>query len=482
MLSTFLSYGSRFGMLHATDKRDLIYGLLGVASDYDPEAENNLRITIDYTKTVKQVFIEASSAILLNGHMELLVVALYQHQASLQQGHSNLTELPSWAIRWDKVVEIPSWSILSDHKKSDNDGRFVVARLSASVKVIDLQQGLLSSRGAKICTIAHVHRPTLHIPFAWMRQVEVFGEPLPKSSILLEGQMHIVLFLDSARAFTADLLGSSTAMSNCQSDGFYSFAQLTPGTAFELRGAQTVFLKFNRSHRKDGFSAWCYYMEILDIVRDIVLQCIELLLLVTFEYGDSDILDWFITRRNRLEEEILAHQPEVESSSQGEEQNSSREHCPAEIVMENLRAGFQIFDELVGDPADDSALSQAPTISLPRPIEEVVGSHNRDPKRFWGLASSRLFHLAMKEVIWKAETGTGGTGYVGLGSPNIRPREVVCVLYGAETPFILRPRGDGTYCLFGEAYVQGIIDREAYEEGISVKGWGKLEEEDFVLA
>lgn len=49
-------------------------------------------------------------------------------------------------------------------------------------------------------------------------------------------------------------------------------------------------------------------------------------------------------------------------------------------------------------------------------------------------------------------------------------------------PYTLRHQADETYRLVGEAYVQGIIDREAFEEGISVKDWAKVDEEDFVPA
>lgn len=50
------------------------------------------------------------------------------------------------------------------------------------------------------------------------------------------------------------------------------------------------------------------------------------------------------------------------------------------------------------------------------------------------------------------------SGYVGLG-PNCRQGDVVCLLFGGEVPFILRPK-DEHYQLVGDAYINGI-DRKS---------------------
>ena len=53
-------------------------------------------------------------------------------------------------------------------------------------------------------------------------------------------------------------------------------------------------------------------------------------------------------------------------------------------------------------------------------------------------------------------------GFIGLGPSNIRANDVVAVLFGGHTPFLLRPR-TGCYQLIGEAYVYGMMDGEAME-------------------
>lgn len=53
-------------------------------------------------------------------------------------------------------------------------------------------------------------------------------------------------------------------------------------------------------------------------------------------------------------------------------------------------------------------------------------------------------------------------GYYGLGSSIIEEGDLVCVLLGGVTPFILRPDGDH-YNLVGECYVHGLMHGEAIE-------------------
>jgi len=52
-------------------------------------------------------------------------------------------------------------------------------------------------------------------------------------------------------------------------------------------------------------------------------------------------------------------------------------------------------------------------------------------------------------------------GYFGLVPKESQPRDVVCVLFGAKTPFVLRPHKNGAFFLVGECYVEGIMHGEA---------------------
>ncbi|KAF3042591.1 hypothetical protein E8E11_004909 [Didymella keratinophila] len=52
------------------------------------------------------------------------------------------------------------------------------------------------------------------------------------------------------------------------------------------------------------------------------------------------------------------------------------------------------------------------------------------------------------------------TGRIGLGPRVMQPDDLVTVLWGGDTPFILR-RADTSLLLLGPAYVHGVMDEEA---------------------
>lgn len=62
---------------------------------------------------------------------------------------------------------------------------------------------------------------------------------------------------------------------------------------------------------------------------------------------------------------------------------------------------------------------------------------------------------------------------LGTGPEGLCVGDVVCVLFGGQVPFILRPNPDGNYTLIGECYVSGIMHGEALDMG--------LEEREFLL-
>ena len=53
-----------------------------------------------------------------------------------------------------------------------------------------------------------------------------------------------------------------------------------------------------------------------------------------------------------------------------------------------------------------------------------------------------------------------GNGYLDLATQHCKAGDEIFLLMGADMPFLLRPRGDGTYTNLSEAYVHGIMDGE----------------------
>ena len=56
------------------------------------------------------------------------------------------------------------------------------------------------------------------------------------------------------------------------------------------------------------------------------------------------------------------------------------------------------------------------------------------------------------------------SGYVGLLPVHSKPGDLICIIFGAIVPFVLRKLDNGQYELIGEAYVHGIMDGEYLEK------------------
>lgn len=67
-------------------------------------------------------------------------------------------------------------------------------------------------------------------------------------------------------------------------------------------------------------------------------------------------------------------------------------------------------------------------------------------------------------------------GYYGLGPVELEAGDIVSVLFGGTTPFVLRPVGE-SYMLVGECYVYGLMNGEAIE----IRERGELMEKSFTI-
>ena len=55
------------------------------------------------------------------------------------------------------------------------------------------------------------------------------------------------------------------------------------------------------------------------------------------------------------------------------------------------------------------------------------------------------------------------SGYAGLGSKITRESDIVAILYGGKTPYVLRPYGE-EWQLAGECHIYGVMDGEAVDQ------------------
>ncbi len=74
------------------------------------------------------------------------------------------------------------------------------------------------------------------------------------------------------------------------------------------------------------------------------------------------------------------------------------------------------------------------------------------------------FRRRLDDMRDKRPFRTQARGLCGIGPRLAQPGDVVVLLLGARTPYVLRPRGDkglGYFEVLGEAYCHGIMDGAA---------------------
>lgn len=84
------------------------------------------------------------------------------------------------------------------------------------------------------------------------------------------------------------------------------------------------------------------------------------------------------------------------------------------------------------------------------------------------------FHASVLRAWWGRRIFTTQNGYVGLGPSCMQPQDMVVVLSGGYTPFVLRPLEDEAYAFIGACFVPEIFEVENFE---MLKSVGQGEEE-----
>jgi hypothetical protein len=60
---------------------------------------------------------------------------------------------------------------------------------------------------------------------------------------------------------------------------------------------------------------------------------------------------------------------------------------------------------------------------------------------------------------------TTNNGQLACVPKSSREGDVICILFGGEVPYVLRPIRDGYYSVIGECYVDNIMDGESLSHG-----------------
>lgn len=66
----------------------------------------------------------------------------------------------------------------------------------------------------------------------------------------------------------------------------------------------------------------------------------------------------------------------------------------------------------------------------------------------------------MKLVSARRRIFFSSKGYYGLGQETLQKGDIICLLFGGDSPFIIRRAGLAYYKLIGESYIHGIMHGE----------------------
>ena len=89
------------------------------------------------------------------------------------------------------------------------------------------------------------------------------------------------------------------------------------------------------------------------------------------------------------------------------------------------------------------------------------------------LEKGRKFWVSMQYGALGRHFFASKKGYMGVAPLMAEVGDMICILYGAQVPFLLRPRDDH-YLLVGDCYVHGIMEGQAMD-------WKDTTEQDFEL-
>lgn len=97
----------------------------------------------------------------------------------------------------------------------------------------------------------------------------------------------------------------------------------------------------------------------------------------------------------------------------------------------------------------------AASAAMKASFDAFVGIRQGDSK--WREIASRPYLHVMSLISAQRRLFISSRGYYGLGDESLQAGDVVCLLFGGDSPFLSRETDEGRYELVGEAYVHGIM-------------------------
>lgn len=404
----------QFRYWRATDPRDKIYALVGMSSGYGRD------FPIDYTKSVTRIYMD-------------LVIYLVNHEKTLDIiSHSStlksLDGLPSWAPDWS-IEGIPSLSSRTELLRRKNKLRIYSVSANVEPRITFREPNVLAIAGMVLDTVRLAGD---ELPREDLSLVAILAK-YPQSSVMERWEAMAFETIDGADPYSG-LEGRFEAF--CRT--------LVADTDHNDKRAQPQMF--------DDFLSWCKRPQ-LPGKESTALKVAQGLgyVVMSDDQGGEGTLDLGKrdTSDSRCEQSF-----ESLSRSQSSDENGDKDTLTSKDEVENLTT-----------PGNDFPLS----LELAKKFLDASYSVYNEPGSF----SNRMVDVAVGRRLI-----ISNDGYIGLGPPNTQAGDLICILFGGQMPFILRPADAGPHhTLIGECYVHSIMDGEVFED-TARPTW---EEQEFLL-
>ncbi|KAJ0117518.1 Heterokaryon incompatibility protein 6 [Diaporthe amygdali] len=387
------------GGLQASMPADHVFGLFGIATDVE-----ELGIRLDYSRDVADIYIElASSCIKKRG----LVVITHV------QWPKKVAKLPSW---------VPDWSALSSTKTLASILRSHAPLLPSFLKILSKPGvGKYAGPRAYRFTVSSAGLPALVVGGNTLTTVQSFLPAMWNARTETLSLIRRIWSIQAKLLAAKDMIEQSATAYRTVEDRHKAFAS-------------TIFAGGWESGRGSFENQWSLnklfegYRLLLDPVSaETSLNALwrrespsREMKLHSF-YACWEIAETFMDKEN-------SYPPVIDS-----------------IPIAEFCRHPGLYYRIYFDDYADSVLGN---------LVNVEGAKDT-------MTSIEAFLKRVKEVGKGRRPFLSTDGYLGLGPAEMQKGDVVAYLDGAEMPSILRPLSTGGFTLVGEAYVYGLMFRDA---------------------
>ena len=390
----------------ATNDRDRVFALLGIAADRD-----KLCISPDYEKLCDAVYTDTARALISHGHMDTL---------ALCQNSNFEADLPSWVPDWRRLIRTPCGGYTINGYFAAGGGSFRSTTLVAH----EYDPKILTLKGARVDKLLEVGTP-------WRPQV---GDKID-----LKAPQHLLSEVESFCKRSDDLREESG-----ESMDIYKIPQQRKEAVWRTLSCDQqrgpgIGLRRATDVAHEGYK----------LMKEMMALQLHLEMVQSGEVAfDSDDFKSRMQRIKAVWRTLICDQERAPYT--GLRRRATDMAHEGQEVMKEMMALKHKADTLDVDDFNDfmsrMQRMQDRALNLHSYVGILSDLHNRRPF-------------------------ISDQGYVGMAPAHAAPGDIICVIFGAILPFVIREDGlkNSRYRLIGEAYVHGICDGEFIEKNPDVE-------------